>query len=67
VRRSAAVASVHGLDPLGAPTVRREPPFVSLDAPDVLNDSASLDDLLAAERLVGAESAPSATPADRAA
>ena len=67
VRRSAAVASVRGLDPLGAATVRREPPFASLDTPDVLDDTASLDDLLAADRLVGAESAPSATPADRAA
>ena len=67
VRRSAAVASVHGLDPLGAATVRRESPFASLDTPDVLDATASLDDLLAAERLVGAESAPSATPADRAA
>jgi len=67
VRRSAAVASVHGLDPLGAATVRRESPFASLDTPDVLDATASLDDLLAADRLVGAESAPSATPADRAA
>ena len=67
VRRSAAVASVRGLDPLGGALARREPPFASLDTPDVLDATASLDDLLAAERLVGAESAPSATPADRAA
>jgi glycopeptide antibiotics resistance protein len=67
VRRSAAVASVHGLDPLGAATVRRKPPFASLDTLDALDATASLDDLVAADRLVGAESAASATPADRAA
>jgi len=70
VRRSGAVASVRRLDPLDAAMMRREPPYASLDAPDALDaldDSAPLDDLLAADRLVGAESAPSATPADRAA
>ena len=67
VRRSAAVASVRRLDPLDAAVVRREPPFASLDAPDRLDATASLPDLVAADRLVGAESAASATPADRAA
>ena len=67
VRRSAAVASVRGLDPLAAATVRREPPFASLNTPDALDETDSLDDLLAAERLVGAESSASSTPADRAA
>ena len=71
VRRSAAVASMRGFDPLASATVRREPPFVGAldmpDATDALDAPATLDDLLAAGGLVAAESAASATPADRAA
>jgi glycopeptide antibiotics resistance protein len=67
VRRSAAVASVRGIDPLDAALVRFEPPFASRDAPDALDARASLDEHVAADRLVGAESSASATPADRAA